>query len=74
MSGMGGKLTFTYGSNCTFGDLTKLGETLRKRRRNVPLAERCFELLDQSNQLFRDGLHIGCRRLPIVVCRSLLVW
>ena len=36
MFAMGGELTFTYGSNCTFGDLTKLGETLRKRRRNVP--------------------------------------
>ena len=46
MSAVGGDLTFTFGSNCTFGDLTKLGETFRKRRRNVPLAERCFELLD----------------------------
>jgi hypothetical protein len=69
----GWKAQLCFRSNQTFGGLTKLDETLGEGRRNMPLAECCFELIDQGKQLFRDGLHLRCRRVRKVTYRF-LIW
>lgn len=54
---MGRKRTL-LGVDQAFRGLSKLGETPLESGRNAPLADRCFELLDQGDQLIRQSLDL----------------
>ena len=60
--------------NQALGGLSKLSQALRERGRNVPPAESCFELLDQSNELIGHSLDLGCRSSSKVALWFLFAW
>jgi hypothetical protein len=50
-----------------------LSRALHERRRNVPFAECCFELLDEGKEVISQNLDLRCANILMVAC-ELSVW